>query len=125
AHNDVNGNKGNDTISGDAAGDTLRGGQGDDLIVGGSGADWLSGDRGHDTLTGGGGADIFHSFAGAGVSVITDFHPGEDRIQLDVGNAYQVTQQGANVVVDITGGGELVLQNTQMSSLGTGWIFEA
>ena len=77
------------------------------------------------TVTGGAGADIFHSFSGAGVTVVTDFHPGEDRIQLDLGNSYSTTQQGANVVVDIGGGGELILQNTQMSSLTPGWIFQA
>jgi len=124
AHNTVNGNLGADTIYGDAAGDTLRGGQGDDVIFGGTGSDWISGDRGHDTVTGGAGADIFHSFSGAGVTVVTDFNPTEgDRIHVDPGVGYHPHQEGADLVIDIDGGGALILQHTQVASLPTGWIF--
>lgn len=104
--------------------EVLRGGQGDDMIFGGAGNDWLSGDLGHDTLTGGSGADIFHTFSGAGVSVVTDFNAAEgDRVMVDPGNTYTVSQVGADVHVDMTGGGEMILQNTQLSSLPGGWIF--
>jgi serralysin len=128
AHNLLNGNKGADTLHASDAGDTLHGGQGDDLLIGGSGQDWLSGDRGHDTLTGGGGADVFSHFSGGGVSVVTDFNFAEgDRVQLAPGNGYDVTQQGqgadASVVIDVHGGGEIILQHTSADSLGTGWIF--
>jgi hypothetical protein len=76
------------------------------------------------TLSGGAGADIFHTFSGAGVSVVTDFHAAEgDRVQVDPGDTYTVSQVGADVHVDMTGGGELVLQNTQLSGLPSGWIF--
>ena len=122
-HNIINGNLGSDSLTGGSGGDTLRGGQGDDLIVGGAGRDWISGDRGSDTLTGGGGADTFHQFAGGGTSLITDFHISEgDHILLDAGSSYTRAQQGADVVVSLTGGGQLILQNTQLSSLGDGWI---
>ena len=126
AHNAVNGNKGDDMITGGTAGDSLWGGQGDDRIIGGRDGDWISGDRGHDTLTGGSGADVFHQFAEGGVSVVTDFNAAEgDRVQLDPNTTYQVTQQGEDVLVALTGGGQVVLQHTQLSSLSDGWLFAA
>jgi serralysin len=126
AHNYDNGNLGNDTIHGADAGDTLRGGQGDDVIFGGAGADWISGDRGNNTLTGGGGADTFH--AGLGVDVVTDFHLSEgDRVQIDPGVTFTVTQSGADVRIDLAGGTEMVLQNNTVAALGdpSGWIIVA
>ena len=120
----VYGNLGNDTLQGNEGEDILRGGQGDDLLFGGDGKDWLSGDRGSDTLSGGAGADTFHTFSGAGISVVTDFNVWEgDRVQVDAGNTYTVSQQGGDVVIDVSGGGEMVLQHTQLSSLPDGWIF--
>jgi beta-glucanase (GH16 family) len=123
-NNLIYGNIGSDTLDGADGSDTIRGGQDDDMIVGGGGNDWLSGDRGHDTVSGGAGADVFHTFSGAGVSVVTDFNAAEgDRVQVGAGDSYNVSQQGADVVIDVNGGGELVLQNTQLSSLHDGWIF--
>ncbi|MDB5445782.1 MAG: exsH [Phenylobacterium sp.] len=122
-HNDINGNRGNDTLWGSAGGDTLRGGQADDVIHGGAGADWISGDLGNDTLSGGGGADSFHQMVGGGIDYVTDFSRAEgDRVVLDAGVQYSAAQSGADVVVSLTGGGSLVLQNTQLSALGQGWI---
>jgi Ca2+-binding RTX toxin-like protein len=118
------GNIGADTLNGGSGNEIVRGGQGDDLLFGGAGNDWLSGDRGSDTLSGGAGADVFHTFSGAGVDVVSDFRASEgDRVQVDPGDTYTVSQVGADVHVDMTGGGELVLQNTQLSSLPSGWIF--
>ncbi|HEV2531166.1 SGNH/GDSL hydrolase family protein [Phenylobacterium sp.] len=120
------GNIGNDTLHGGSGGDLLRGGQGDDVIVGGSGNDWISGDRGNDTLTGGAGADIFHTFNGAGLDVVTDFHSAEgDRVQVDPGTSYTLSQSGADVIIDLGGGDEMILRNVQLSSLPPGWIFGA
>jgi len=122
-HNIVNGNLGDDRLVGGSGGDTLRGGQGDDVIVGGSGGDWISGDKGSDTLTGGGGADIFHHSAAAGVSTITDFNLGEgDRLQFDAGTSYHTAQVGADVVVSLDGGAQVILQHTQLSSLTGSWV---
>jgi Ca2+-binding RTX toxin-like protein len=123
-HNLVNGNLGDDTLISGSGGDTLRGGQGDDVIHGGSGHDWLSGDRGANTLTGGAGPDTFH--AGLGNDVVTDFNAADgDRVQLDLGTVYTASQVGADVEIDLTGGGRMVLQNVQLSTLPPGWIFEA
>jgi beta-glucanase (GH16 family) len=124
AHNYLNGNKGDDSLIGSNAGDTLRGGQANDVIVGGSGADWISGDLGNDTVSGGGGGDTFSGFSGSGTMWVTDFHASEgDRVQI-VGGGYVLSQRGADTVIDINGGGEVVLQNVAKDQLAAGWIFQ-
>jgi beta-glucanase (GH16 family) len=118
------GNLGNDTLNGGVGDELIRGGKGDDVLQGGAGRDWMSGDRGSDTLTGGTGADTFHSSAGAGLDVVTDFSYAEgDRIQLDAGTTFHASQSGADVVVDMGAGDEMVLRNVTLSSLPTDWIF--
>ncbi|RAK60736.1 hypothetical protein DJ021_13420 [Phenylobacterium hankyongense] len=120
------GNIGNDTLNGGSGNEIIRGGQNDDVIYGGGGNDWLSGDRGNDTLTGGAGADIFHTFQTAGMDRVTDFHVSEgDRVQVDPGTTYTLSQQGADTVIDMGGGNEMVLAGVQLSSLPSGWIFAA
>ncbi|RAK59444.1 hypothetical protein DJ021_06300 [Phenylobacterium hankyongense] len=120
------GNIGADTLNGGSGNEILRGGQNDDVIYGGAGNDWLSGDRGNDTLTGGPGADIFHSFAAAGLDRVLDFSLAEgDRVQLDPGTAYALAQVGADTVIDMGGGNQMVLAGVALASLPAGWIFEA
>lgn len=120
----VLGNLGNDTCDGGAGADVVRGGQADDVLLGGAGDDWLSGDRGSDTLTGGGGADIFNSFGDAGLDRVADFSRGEgDRVRLDAGSVYSVAQVGADTVVAVTGGAQMVLVGVHLSTLTEGWIF--
>ena len=124
SQNILYGNLGNDTLHAGSGGELMRGGQGDDSIAGGIGADWISGDRGSDTVSGGGGADIFHSFSGAGVDVVLDFNAMEgDRVQLDPGTSYMLNQVGADTVVDMGDGDELILRNVQLATLPQGWIF--
>ncbi|MGZ6040134.1 MAG: hypothetical protein ACXWKR_15805, partial [Phenylobacterium sp.] len=119
----IQGGQDNDYVSGDAGDDVLRGGQGDDQVFGGLGNDYLSGDRGNDTLSGGAGADTFHSFAGAGVDVITDFSLAEgDRVRLDPGTTYTLSQVGADTHIVLTGGGEMILANVTLSGLSGDWI---
>jgi Ca2+-binding RTX toxin-like protein len=122
-HNTVNGNLGDDTIYAGSGGDFIRGGQGDDRLFGGSGADTLSGDRGHDTLTGGAGPDLFHQFPGGGVSVVTDYNSAEgDQVWLDTGSHYTISQSGADAVIDLGGGTQIILQNTNVQAQPAGWI---
>jgi hypothetical protein len=123
ADNDVLfGNLGDDSLDGGFGNDLIRGGQGNDSIGGGAGNDWISGDRGDDTITGGTGADTFHGFAGAGLDRILDFNAAEgDRVLLDPGTTYTVSQVGLDVVVQMTGS-QLVLANVQLTSLPAGWI---
>ena len=120
------GNLGNDTLSGSGGADILRGGQGDDSLFGGAGDDFISGDRGNDTETGGAGADIFHTSQDAGIDRVLDFHLSEgDRVQLDPGTTFTVTQVGADTVIDLGAGNQMVLVGVQMSTLTPGWIFGA
>lgn len=120
----VYGGLGADTVDGGAGNDVLRGGQGDDRLFGQAGNDWLSGDRGADTLTGGLGADVFVSFGAAGVDRIVDFKASEgDRVQLAAGSSYGLAQVGADTVVSISGGAQVILQGVQLGALPAGWIF--
>jgi len=120
----VNGNLGNDTINGGDGSDVLRGGQGDDVLIGAVNGDWLSGDRGSDTMTGGALADTFHSFVGTGLDLITDFNRAEgDRLQLDDGTAYTLSQVDADTHVILGDGSDkVILQGVQISSLTKGWV---
>ncbi len=122
----VYGNLGNDTCSGDDGNDIIRGGQGNDVVVGGNGDDYVSGDKGDDTMTGGAGADMFHTFGDAGIDRVTDFNLAQgDRVQLDPGTVFTVSQSGADTVINMTGGGQMILVGVQMSTLTGSWIFGA
>ena len=48
-----------------------------------------------------------------------------DRVQLDPGATYTVAQMGADTVITMGGGGQMVLVGVQLSSLTQGWIFGA
>jgi len=120
------GNLGNDTCSGDDGFDQVRGGQGDDSVSGGAGDDFVSGDRGNDTISGGAGADLFHGSQDAGIDRVLDFHRSEgDRVMLDPGTTYTVGQVGADTIVDMGGGHQMILVGVQLSTLTPGWIFGA
>ena len=129
AHHSQNllyGNLGNDTLQGGDGGDTLRGGQGDDSIQGGSGNDFISGDRGNDTLAGGPGADTFHFSQDAGIDKVLDFNYAEgDRVMLDPGTTYALSQQGADTIIDCGNGNEMILVGVKLASLPSDWIFGA
>ncbi len=81
----VEGGGGNDTLTGAAGADTLDGGDGSDKLFGGNGADRLIGGGGGDTLNGGNGTDVFVFGAGSGHDRLSDFTPGADLLELDVG----------------------------------------
>jgi Ca2+-binding RTX toxin-like protein len=119
------GNLGNDTLRGGDGVEIIRGGQGDDSIVGGSGNDFISGDRGNDTESGGAGADTFHGSQDAGIDKVLDFNQGEgDRVMLDPGTTYTVSQVGADTVIDMGGANQMILVGVQLSSLKSGWIVD-
>jgi Ca2+-binding RTX toxin-like protein len=90
--NVITGNANANVLSGGAGNDTLYGGAGGDRLLGGDGNDRLFGGDGLDYLTGGTGSDLFVAEIGGGkiankqgmisVDVITDFKPGEDKIDL-------------------------------------------
>ena len=118
----VLGNLGADTADGGAGADIVRGGQQDDVLRGGGGADFLSGDLGDDTVSGGAGADVFNSFGAAGLDRVIDFSRAEgDRVRLDPGSTFSVSQQGSDTVVDVAGGARVVLAG--VTGLTGDWIF--
>ncbi len=120
------GNLGNDTLDGGNGNDQVRGGQGDDSLSGGLGDDFISGDRGNDTESGGAGADIFHTFSGAGVDRVLDFNLAEgDRVMVDPGTTFSVSQVGGDTVIDMGNGDQMILVGVQMSTLTGSWIFGA
>ncbi|THD77424.1 MAG: alkaline metalloproteinase [Phenylobacterium sp.] len=124
ANNILYGNLGNDTLTGGTGGDILRGGQGDDVIHAGSGAEWISGDRGNDTIYGGSGADTFHTFTGAGVDQVVGFDPAKgDHVQIDLGTTYTLSQSGADTLINMGNGDEMILKNVALATLPIGWIF--
>lgn len=124
AGNDVvYGNLGNDTVIGGDGADWVRGGQGDDSVSAGAGTDLVFGDRGNDTISGGAGADDFRSFGDAGIDRVIDFNRAEgDRVVLDAGTSYSVAQSGADVVVSMSGGGQVILVGVSLADLTPGWI---
>ncbi len=120
------GNLGNDTQYGDDGNDQVRGGQGDDIVHGGAGDDYVSGDRGNDTITGGTGADRFHGSQDIGIDRVLDFNRLEgDRVLLDPGTTYTVRQEGADTIIDMGGGHQMILVGVQQAALSDGWIVSA
>ncbi|KQM30888.1 cadherin domain-containing protein [Sphingomonas sp. Leaf10] len=88
-HDRLIGSYGNDTLNGGDGNDTLDGGNGTDVLDGGNGDDLLIGGDDRDVMTGGAGRDVFR-FEKTGDTathsslrdIITDFRPGEDKIDL-------------------------------------------
>jgi serralysin len=118
----VYGNLGVDLLYGGGGGDWVRGGQGDDSLSGDAGDDWMSGDRGSDTVSGGAGADIFHVIVDAGIDRVIDFNRAEgDRVQVESG-AWTTAQVAGDVVITLSGGGQMILVGVQLVSLSGDWI---
>jgi Ca2+-binding RTX toxin-like protein len=119
----VYGNLGDDSCDGGSGADIVRGGQGNDTLSGGPGADFVSGDRGDDTMIGGTGADNFHSSSDAGIDRVLDFSVAQgDRVQLDPGTTFTVSQVGDDTIVQLTAG-QVILVGVSMSSLLSSSIF--
>jgi hypothetical protein len=75
-------------------------------------------------VTGGLGADLFHTFGDAGLDYVVDFNLAEgDRVMLDPGTVYTLAQVGADTVIDMDGGGQMILAAVQLSTLTPNWIF--
>lgn len=119
------GNLGADTAYGGEGRDTILGGQADDVLLGEAGDDYLLGDRGDDLLTGGAGADTFHMMAAGGFDRVTDFSAGEgDRVTVS-GAGFTVAQQGADTVISLASGDQMILLNVSVTSLTPGSVLAA
>ena len=58
-----------------------------------------------------------------GLDLVTNFSEAKgDHVQLDPGTQYTVSQVGADTVINMVGGGEMILQHVTLSSLHAGWI---
>ena len=120
----IYGNLASDTCIGGDGNDTIVAGQQEDIVYGDGGNDWLGGDRGADTIWGGSGADTFRFFAGAGVDKIMDFNVADgDRIFLEGGGTYSVSQVGSDVVINLGPGDQIILAGVSQASLSGRWIF--
>ena len=124
-----------------AAGGNALGTGWDDLIVGGAGNDTLSGSGGDDVLmdgagqdrmTGGAGADIFVLAKDGATDTITDFTPGQDRLDLSgwglLRSPAQLTMQATAtgmtiayademLVVQRAGGGSIAPSSLRLADL--------
>jgi len=119
------GTDGADTLTGTDEHDSIWAGAGDDVVDGGDGDDFLAGDTGNDTLTGGEGNDIFLISAEGGDDVITDFTPGDDRIDLTGTRMsfddLSAEQTAAGLLVSWDGGSLLLEDVTD--SLSEDWFY--
>ena len=86
----LDGEAGNDTLTGGQAADTIRGGTGNDTLKGTSGSDTVDGEGGIDVVSGGGGDDAVQ---GGG---------GDDRLKAGAGAD---TMDGGDAQDRLTGGG--------------------
>ena len=116
---------GADTLVGGAGNDTLDGGAGRDSLTAGDGNDTLAGGLGDDVLIGARGADVFWFGANFGRDIVSDFRPGEDKIQLvgvsGLSNYDDVMaralQSGTNVLITDAAGDILQLNNITLAGL--------
>jgi Ca2+-binding RTX toxin-like protein len=138
----IDGQAGNDTLTGGGGADTINGGgdadtvsgaAGADKLFGGEGTDRIIGGAGNDTLTGGasgdfgdGQADTFVFSAGWGKDVIRDFEDGIalERIEFNGFGAVDftdllITSSAAGAVVKFIGGtDQITLTGVSAASLG-------
>jgi hypothetical protein len=77
----INGNAGNDTITGTAFNDTINGGDGNDTLTGGAGDDTLTGGLGIDTISGSDGNDTLAGSSNDGSQDSLDGGLGTDTCQ--------------------------------------------
>jgi Ca2+-binding RTX toxin-like protein len=107
----LSGGEGEDGLYGGIGNDTLMGQDGYDFLAGEAGNDRLDGGVGRDTLAGGIGADVFvfSSFRAGERDLVTDFVPGQDRMELQ-----GVAGMGGLVLRDVTIGG------VRMAEVGVG-----
>lgn len=82
----IDGNLGNDVITGSAVADVISGGDGADTLTGGTGNDSLNGDLGDDTLIGGVGDDILSGGDGLDTFRFSGTTNGFDAIDGGLGN---------------------------------------
>ncbi len=114
--------EGDDFMDGEAGNDWLASAQGDDTFLGGDGDDTMTGGADDDILLGGAGNDRFVFAPGSGDDVILDFASG-DLIDLVAFNLEGIgeldrSQVGNDVLIELPGGGSILLADTALASIG-------
>ena len=79
----------------------IIGNENNNSIIGGKGDDILNGGDGDDTLTGGKGEDTFVYKRYDGNDVITDYKPGEDKIEISEGEITDIKYKNDDVIFTI------------------------
>lgn len=108
----INGNGGNDTLTGGPQGDMIYGGAGNDILNGNGGNDQLFGEAGNDTLNGGygvdklfGGADNDTLFGGSGNDILYG-GAGKDALHGDANNDFLDDGSGQAFSAETNDGGD-------------------
>ena len=107
----IDGQGGNDTLTGFSLGDQLRGGADNDSLNGGNGNDTLNGDAGNDTLIGGSGNDI--------LDLNTSAAAGNDSLNGGIGND-TLFALGADTILGDSGNDLIQVWNDQAYNLNGG-----
>ena len=94
-----------DILSGGGDSDIILGGYGDDTLTGAGGRDILSDGTGADILTGGAGADLFILCSDGNLDTITDFDPGQDKLDL---SGYHMLYDASQLQVTSTNWGAIL-----------------
>jgi Ca2+-binding RTX toxin-like protein len=131
--------KRNIKLIGNDFGSTLTGNAGNNRIIGHLGSDAITGGRGNDVLTGDDGVaspndtgDVFIFKNHSGHDVITDFHDGEDAINLANYKGIEdfadlkghIAQSGNDVVLTLLDGDHITLRNAHTADIdATDFIF--
>ncbi|MFO0819097.1 MAG: dockerin type I domain-containing protein [Pirellulales bacterium] len=93
----LNGDDGDDFLSGGSFGQLITGGEGDDTIYGGGGDDTLNGNAGEDTFVGGAGNDTIDGGDVAGIiewdTILVSGTTGNDTIDINQTSATSVTHR--------------------------------
>jgi Ca2+-binding RTX toxin-like protein len=113
----VEGNNGNDTITGGAGNDVLVGGNGDDAILGGAGADTIFGGSGDDRVDGGRGTDT--EILGHGDDVAA-WDPGEGNDIIDGGLGHDMLTfngSGGDEKFDVSANGTRALLTRDVGTI--------
>lgn len=117
-----------ENVEGSELGDYLAGNDGVNVLSGRAGSDTLDGGLGSDTLTGGADSDMFVTRTGNGIDTVTDFVAGAggDTIFVSYNGAFDSfaevmavasNARGGGVVIDFSGGDQLILQGITLASL--------
>lgn len=105
------------TIAAGVVIENASGGTGADVLIGNSAANILDGGAGNDTLEGRGGNDTFRFEIGDGQDIVTDLAAGDIVKIYGFTSAQSVVQNGANVIVTLSGTQVITFQNTTVAAV--------